>query len=142
MIVCAMIALLGIGAFAQAPRNTQRVVLVTEYPSCKDALDALIIDLLPDMNLTPCWIDSEYGLVKTEDEEATSTTARMSYFFQIREEDGLICIEVTGKYLSYLSDKYFKRIQMGGMRGSLQERTFREMEQTALYIPHLEVLYR
>lgn len=142
LLLLALFATLCIAGSAQAPRGSRRIILQTEYTTIQAALDALIIDVLPDLSLTPCWIDYQYGLVKTEDEDAKTTTARLSYFFQIREEGGRAAIEVTGKYFSYLTDKFDKRIELNGMRGSMVEKTFREMEDMALAIPHTDVFYK
>jgi len=124
---------------AQAPTGTQRIVLTTNYDSREAAMDALVEEILPMLNLTPCWIEHTYGLVNVEDEQATTTLTRMMYYFKAYKDGS---IEVSGKFLAYSIEKYPERIEMGGMRGSMKEKTFKEMEQLALSIPHNEVFYK
>lgn len=102
-------------------------------------MDALVEEILPKLNLTPCWIEHTYGLVNVEEEQATTTLTRMTYYFKAYKDGS---IEVSGKFLAYTIDKYPERIEMGGMRGSMKEKTFKEMEQLALTIPHNEVFYK
>ena len=132
LILCILCILAAVQALAQAPQGARRIILNTEYATQREALDAVVTSILPDLNVTPSWIDKDYYLVRTDAAPIDNINGQISYFIQIRQADA-VTVEITGSYA--VAGAVPAPVQNGGQAGSIKAKTWAALEGFAAGFP-------
>lgn len=139
LILCGLCILAAVQALAQAPQGARRIILNTEYATPREALDAVVTSILPDLNVTPSWIDKDYYLVRTDAAPIDNLNGQISYFIQIRQA-AAVTVEITGSYA--VAGAVPAPVQNGGQAGSIKAKTWAALEGFAAGFPGSVAAYK